>query len=80
MVYYATFFTHFGAIQFREFAKKEQFDCTLMPVPRVLSSSCGTCARYEAKTWDTGFVDEALEGIYGIDEAKKIQVYFKAKE
>jgi hypothetical protein len=79
-MYYATFFTHFGAIKFREFSKNHAVVCTLMPVPRVLSSSCGTCARYEADSWDIGFVDEALEGIYGIDDKKQIHVFFKAKE
>ena len=47
MHYIATFFSHFGAIRF----KKETegiVNPTLRPVPRALSSSCGTCVRFEA--------------------------------
>ena len=80
MVYIATFFTHFGAIQFREFAKKQNLVCVLMPVPRVLSSSCGTCARYQAETWDIGFVDESLEGVFSLKQGDVYEQLFKAKE
>lgn len=46
--YIATFFSHFGAIRFqRQFAAC--FDSmVLMPVPRQISSSCGTCAYFKA--------------------------------
>jgi hypothetical protein len=79
-MYIATFFTHYGAIKFRAYAKEQHIACTLMPVPRVLSSSCGTCARYEAQFWDIGFTDEALEGIYRIVDGKQIEALYKAKE
>lgn len=80
MQYIATFHTHFGAIRFREFARERSIGCTLMPVPRILSSSCGTCARYEAGSWDIGFADESLEGIYGFDPNGSVRVFFKEKE
>ncbi|AEV27951.1 Protein of unknown function (DUF3343) [Sphaerochaeta pleomorpha str. Grapes] len=80
MLFIATFFTHFGAIKFREFAKKQNLECILMPVPRVLSSSCGTCARYKAEHWDIGFSDEALEGVFSLDKGDGYEQLFKAKE
>ena len=46
--YVATFFSHFGAIKTRRLLKEAGIDATLMPVPRALSSSCGTCLRYQA--------------------------------
>jgi hypothetical protein len=49
MYYIATFYSHFGAIRF----KKEMphiKNPKLSPVPRTLSSSCGTCVRFEAET------------------------------
>ena len=42
---YVTFHSHYGAILFKKEMKKRGVEATLMPVPRFLSSSCGTCAR-----------------------------------
>lgn len=44
----ATFHSHYGAIAFKKALGKEGFFVMLGPVPRYLSSSCGTCARFEA--------------------------------
>ena len=46
MIYLATFFSHFGAISFRRLCREKGIEVELMPVPRFLSSSCGTCARF----------------------------------
>lgn len=43
----ATFFSHFGAIRFKRQCDALGWPAALMPVPRSLSSSCGTCVRYE---------------------------------
>ena len=43
----ATFFSHFGAIRFKRACDAHGIPASLMPVPRSLSSSCGTCVRYE---------------------------------
>ena len=47
--YIATFHSHFGAVRF----KKESGipGVRLMPVPRDLSSSCGTCAYFKAEAF-----------------------------
>ena len=47
--YIATFFSHFGAMSFKKKCEKEGYPATIMPVPRNLSSSCGTCVRFEAE-------------------------------
>ena len=47
MTYIATFFSHFGAIRFKKLCQKAGWSARVMPVPRDLSSSCGTCVRYE---------------------------------
>ncbi|MEE8703975.1 MAG: DUF3343 domain-containing protein [Olsenella sp.] len=44
----ATFVSHFGAMRFCRQCASAGWDARLMPVPRALSSSCGTCVRYEA--------------------------------
>ena len=49
MTYIATFYSHYGAIQFRKNCEKMKLDAVIMPVPRNLSSSCGTCVRFETE-------------------------------
>lgn len=46
MSYLATFTSHFGAIRFKRLCQERGIDVELMPVPRSLSSACGTCARF----------------------------------
>ena len=48
MNWIATFYSHFGAVRFLQQCKAAGIPARLSPVPRDLSSSCGTCARYEA--------------------------------
>ena len=49
MIYIATFYSHFGAVRFKKECKKENITAEAMPVPRDLSSSCGTCVKFETK-------------------------------
>ena len=48
-VFVATFVSHFGAMRFQKQCVRAGWNARLMPVPRSLSSSCGTCVRYEAR-------------------------------
>ena len=50
MTYIATFYSHFGAIRFKKLCQAAGMPAELMPVPRNLSSSCGTCVRYGGET------------------------------
>jgi len=45
--YVATFHSHFGAFSYCKTLKMQGIIVKLMPVPRKISSSCGTCAYYE---------------------------------
>ena len=38
----------------------------MMPVPRKLSSSCGTCVRYHAEDALLGAMDTDVEGVYEV--------------
>ena len=40
-----TFYSHFGAMRYKKEAEQSGLKAQLMPVPRFLSSSCGTCVR-----------------------------------
>ena len=48
----ATFYSHFGAVRFKRYCDALGWPARLMPVPRNLSSSCGTCVRYEGEVPD----------------------------
>ena len=47
VTYIITFFSHFGAVRYKQLCCEEGISCRMMPVPRNLSSSCGTCVRCE---------------------------------
>lgn len=61
MICIATFYSHFGAIRFKKTCEGMGWPARLMPVPRNLSSSCGTCVRYEGRLPDP--VPEEVEQI-----------------
>lgn len=47
--YIATFFSHFGAVRFERLCSERGWQAQLRPVPRSLSSSCGTCVYFIAE-------------------------------
>ena len=51
MVYIATFYSHFGAVRYRKLCDGRRWSARLAPVPRALSSSCGTCVCYEGDSF-----------------------------
>lgn len=64
--YVATFYTHYGALKFDKFCKKRGIQSAQMPVPRKLSSSCGTCVKFSSE--DVAFLAESehedMEGCF----------------
>jgi hypothetical protein len=48
--YIAAFYSHFGAVLYCKVLKKQGVSAKMMPVPRIVSSSCGTCVSYEHDT------------------------------
>lgn len=47
-IFVATFFSHYGALKFKKACQAANIPATVMPVPRTLSSSCGSCVRFES--------------------------------
>lgn len=45
MNYIVTFYSHFGAVRYKKLCDGAGIAARMMPVPRTLSSSCGTCVR-----------------------------------
>lgn len=59
MIYIVTFFSHFGAMHCKKMCDQAGIPARMMPVPRKLSSSCGTCVRVEAP--DAGCIPRTEE-------------------
>ena len=65
-IYVATFFSHFDAVQFGQRAKSKGLTVKLMPVPRTISSSCGTGAQFTLATGDdfAALIAEGVDKIF----------------
>ena len=71
--YIATFFSHFGAIRFHKGLQDRGIAAKMMPVPRKVSSSCGTCVRFESEELPPH--NEDVETLYRLEGDGLAQVY-----
>ena len=62
--YIATFHTHLSALLTSSALTELGIQARMMPVPRKLSSSCGTCVRYLAEDPTQSAKDEDVEAVY----------------
>lgn len=71
----ATFHTHLGAMRFyRRLLGLGDEAAALMPAPRKLSASCGTCVQFHlpfARDW----ADEDLDAVYAVTEAGYQEIF-----
>lgn len=80
MRYIATFYSHFGAIRFMKQCESKGYQAKLMPVPRGLSSSCGTCVSYEGDSYEVEqFAKDELEQIV-CQQTDGYQVLYRAED
>ncbi|MGN0294115.1 MAG: DUF3343 domain-containing protein [Lachnospiraceae bacterium] len=79
--YIATFFSHFGATRFKKNCSRQGLPAQVMPVPRSLSSSCGTCVKYAADK-DPVPVDhlQEIEQIVRIAGEDQYEMIYRAKD
>lgn len=75
----ATFHTHFGALSFQKKLKTAGDKPVMMPVPRSLSASCGTCVKFYAAFDPDTMVDEDLDAVYEA-EAGSYRLLFQNEE
>ena len=66
ITYIATFYSHYGAIQFRRNCQAINLSAEVMPVPRDLSSSCGTCVWFkgdpgQACSWEMEELEQMVK-------------------
>lgn len=64
----ATFYAHFGAVRFVRELEKCGVKGKMKPVPRTLSSSCGTCVSYNAEKFDIVSPNDEIEQIVQVTE------------
>ena len=62
--YIATFHTHLSALMTSRALTGLGLKAQMMPVPRKLSSSCGTCVRYFGDDPALSAMDEDVEAVY----------------
>ncbi len=75
MEYTVLFFTHSGAIKFDRKCKKNNIECELMPVPRVLSSNCSISAKIQFLGNIKDLIDDEVEKIFLLDNEKNKLIY-----
>ena len=76
----ATFYSHFGAVRFANKCKSVNCKAKLMPVPRTLSSSCGTCVSYEGDSRypfgeEMQEITDEVEQVVEVTESGYVQLY-----
>lgn len=76
MNYIFIFFSQSGAIMFKRQCDKQVINCKLSPTPRVLSSSCGTCATIEFDGDPLSLNTEEVESIYKIKSERNFELIF----
>ena len=74
----ATFHTHFGALSFHKKLKGLGDSAVMIPVPRKLSASCGTCVKFSLP-FDQAWANEDLDAVY-FHEAGDYRLLFQNEE
>lgn len=71
-----TFYTHFSAMVTQRNMKSAGISETeLMPVPRSVSSSCGTCLKLINDDYCPEYLDEDTEAVYEETDGKYKLIY-----
>ena len=67
--YIATFHTHLSAMLTFQALKNVGCRAKMQPVPRALSSSCGTCVRFWAESDCRALLNRDAEALYAADDS-----------
>ena len=77
--YIATFHTHLAALMTCRNLNGKGVKAAMMPVPRKLSASCGTCVRFTRPFDPAALSDDDLEAVYAV-EAGGYRLLFENEE
>ena len=76
MIYIATCYSHCVAIRFKKWGEGKGMAAKVMPVPRNLSSSCGTCVRFESNEGcPVADLTEEVEQVVEVTEKGYVSVF-----
>lgn len=75
--YVATFYTHLSAQLSCKRLRSAGCEARMMPVPRALSSSCGTCVRYEGEGAHRELLDADAEALYEVRETEEYRLLWR---
>ena len=79
MKYIATVYSHFQAMQTKKILDQHGINTKLSPVPRALSSSCGTCVLYESdEMFPESTIPKGIEIIAKQIDSDKYDILYKA--
>ena len=72
--YIATFYSHFGATRYKKICDEQGLKAKVMPVPRTLSSSCGTCVSYTADSYvvNEKYIEELEQIVVVTDQGYEV--------
>ena len=62
--YIATFYSHYGALVFYKGLCDNSISAEMIPVPRILSASCGICVSFSHDSWGCAKGVCELESVY----------------
>lgn len=80
MKYVVIFFSQSGVIKFNKSMEKKGIECSLAPTPRMLSSSCGTCAKILYDKDVLELVNEEVESIYLAKELNEYSLVYDSHD
>lgn len=69
-----TFFTHHAAQMTHKMLVSSGVDSKMSPVPRALSSSCGSCVFAQCDSINEELLDEDFEAVYSFDGKNYIKI------
>lgn len=77
MNYTIVFHTQSGAIKFDSKMRRLSIPCSLQPVPRKLSSSCGICAKLAYEDNPETLMEPEIERIYKETSSNQYELLFE---
>lgn len=80
MKYTIVFHTQSGALKFDSKMRKSQIPCSLQPVPRKLSSSCGICAKLTYGNDPKCLIEPEIERIYKDISTNQYELLYENEE
>ena len=75
--YVATCYTHLSAQLSCKRLRSAGCEARMMPVPRALSSSCGTCVRYEGEEECRELLDADAEALYEVRGTEEYRLLWR---